>query len=550
MKQRLKTLGATLNQGLKKQIRQMRELNQLGVPARRRRQRQLTKERKPQRKTVSTVQPTGPKPQPAQEQHGFSQLANKESRVTLSQGDTNCSVLASETEPQVAVPQETQAVSLQFSEPKIRTYPEILQTQEDKQVPENIYDTLDTLTVGTSEQLTETREEAGLDVLETESFGQKEGAAEAAVSSVYKPVIEMLTGPSEGDFARKESWEETRNPGLEEGQKEMHADLFAPVMTAGLVEVVRESVNPDEKQPQGDFEGTYSDGFDNQLQGKGSLPGYRGGSYGSMEQQSVQKSTLQQTEEIDLLDLFGFYMSKLPILIATILIGALISGAFTYYFIPKKYTAVSRMYMISASSDSVVNLADLNLGASLSNDYVELMKSRPVVEEVINSLRLEYSYEQLLEMMSFSVVNNTRIVKISVTSTDPHEAMQIANEMARISKIQLPKVMDAPAPSIAEEAVLPAHKSSPSLSRNTMMGAMLLLFLVLGVLTVIYLMDDTVKTSEDVEKEFGFMPLTVIPEGTIDGLKKEEESRSARRRMRYWRKTKKKKKKKKKSGKE
>ena len=148
-------------------------------------------------------------------------------------------------------------------------------------------------------------------------------------------------------------------------------------------------------------------------------------------------------------------------------------------------------------------------------------------------------------MIGLSVVNNTRIVKISATSTDPYEAMQISNEMARVSKIQLPKVMDAPAPTIVEEAVLPAYKSSPSLSRNVMMGAMLLLVLVLGVLTVFYLMDDTIKTSEDVEREFGIMPLTVIPEGNIEGLKKSEESKSERR-MRYWKKTRKKKKKKKK----
>ena len=268
------------------------------------------------------------------------------------------------------------------------------------------------------------------------------------------------------------------------------------------------------------------------------------GSYSNMEQ-PTQRSSIQQTEEIDLIDLFGYYMSRLPLLIAAVVIGAMVSGLFTHYLIPNRYTAVSRMYMISASSDSVLNLSDLNLGASLSNDYVELMKSRPIVEEVIDTLGLEYTYEQVVGMIGLSVVNNTRIVKISATSTDPYEAMQISNEMARVSKIQLPKVMDAPAPTIVEEAVLPAYKSSPSLSRNVMMGAMLLLVLVLGVLTVFYLMDDTIKTSEDVEREFGIMPLTVIPEGNIEGLKKSEESKSERR-MRYWKKTRKKKKKKKK----
>lgn len=241
-----------------------------------------------------------------------------------------------------------------------------------------------------------------------------------------------------------------------------------------------------------------------------------------MEQQTVQKNThsLDDVQEIDLIDLFGYYMSRLWLLIAAVVIGAVIAGAYTFYLVPNRFTAVSRMYMISASSSSVVDLSDLNIGASLSNDYVELMKSRPIIEDVINELGLGYTYEQVLNMIRLDVVTNTRIIKISATSTDPEEAMNIANQMARIAKIRLPKIMDAPSPSIAEEAVLPTQKSSPSLSRNVMMGSMVLLFLVLAILTIQYLLDDTVQTSEDVEKEFGILPMTVIPEGTIEGLKK------------------------------
>lgn len=258
-----------------------------------------------------------------------------------------------------------------------------------------------------------------------------------------------------------------------------------------------------------------------------------------MEQQTGQRNIqpLDDVQEIDLIDLFGYYMSRLWLLIAAVVIGAVIAGAYTHYMIPDRFTAVSRMYMISASSSSVVDLSDLNIGASLSNDYVELMKSRPIIEDVITELGLEYTYEQVLNMIKLDVVTNTRIIKISATSTDPEEAMNIANQMARIAKIRLPKIMDAPSPSIAEQAVLPTQKSSPSLSRNVMMGSLVLLFLVLAFLTVQYLMDDTIQTSEDVEKEFGILPMTVIPEGTIEGLKKATDT--TRRSRRYFKKKKK-----------
>lgn len=232
----------------------------------------------------------------------------------------------------------------------------------------------------------------------------------------------------------------------------------------------------------------------------------------------------EKRDYIDLVDLFGFYMSRLPLLIAAVLIGTAAAGLITFFLVPDKYTATSRMYMVSASSDSVVNLADLNIGTSLSSDYVELMQTRPVVEGVIEELGLRYTYEQMLNMLNLSVVNNTRIVKISVTSTDPREAMNIANQMAKTSQVELPKVMEAPTPTIAELAVLPTNRSSPSLTKNVILGAAAALMLALLLLTIIYRMDDTLKTSEDLEKAFGIMPLSVIPEGKIGDIKKEPES--------------------------
>ena len=252
-----------------------------------------------------------------------------------------------------------------------------------------------------------------------------------------------------------------------------------------------------------------------------------------MNQDQITRQAEDQEVEIDLRELFAYYLSKLPLLIIAIVIGALIAGAVTIFLITDKYTATSRMYMVSASTDSVVNLSDLNLGTSLSSDYVELMKSRPVVEEVIEKLNLDMEYEDLLGMMDLSVVNDTRIVKISVTSTDPQQAMEIANQMAHTSKVRLPKVMDAPAPTIAEEAIVPQEKSAPSLKKNVMIGSLLCLVLILAVLTVRFITDDTIKSAEDLEKTFGIMPLSVIPEGEIAGLNKTEEP-TKRRKKRYY----------------
>lgn len=234
--------------------------------------------------------------------------------------------------------------------------------------------------------------------------------------------------------------------------------------------------------------------------------------------------------EIDLLELFSFYMTKLKWLIGAFLLCALIAGLCTQFLITPLYTATAKMYMVSAGSQSVVDLTDLNIGQSISNDYVELLKTRPIVESVIKEQDLEYSYKDLLKMLDLSVIQDTRIIVINATSAEPEEAMNIANALAEKGVSELPKLMETPEPHIAEYAVVPINKSSPSLTKNTMIGALIGLLVMLAIFTVQFLMDDTFKTAEDIQKEFGVMPLTVIPEGKIEGMEPEEAESKRRRR--------------------
>ena len=236
------------------------------------------------------------------------------------------------------------------------------------------------------------------------------------------------------------------------------------------------------------------------------------------------KDTRNEEMEIDLLELFSHFMTKIWWIVGAFIIGALIAGLLTAFVITPKYTATAKMYMVNSSSQSVVDLTDLNIGQSLSGDYVELLKTRPIVEGVIQEQNLQYSYNQLVGMMGLSVINETRIIQIDVTSPDPREAMQIANALADKGVSELPKLMETPAPHIAEYAIVPVNKSSPSLTKNTVIGALLATLLMLAIFTFQFLTDDTFKSAEDVEREFGVMPLTVIPEGKIEGLTASEDT--------------------------
>lgn len=224
-------------------------------------------------------------------------------------------------------------------------------------------------------------------------------------------------------------------------------------------------------------------------------------------------------EYIDLLDLFSFYLRKMFIIIAATVLGGVLAFLVSRYFMTPTYKATSKLYMVSASNDSLVNLSDFNIGSNLSEDYKELLLTRPIISRVTKKLELNYSYEQLTSMISISTVGSTRLLRIDVISTAPEEAMNIANQLATEAVYYIPEVMETAEPNIAEEAILPKSRFKPVYTKNVVIGALAMAILCVGILTVQYLLDDTLKTSDDIEKYLGVLPLSVIPEGKIEGSK-------------------------------
>ena len=245
-----------------------------------------------------------------------------------------------------------------------------------------------------------------------------------------------------------------------------------------------------------------------------------------MNQENQLTEQNSEETEIDLLEIFYLLRAKLVWLILAFVIGGVVAGSITHFLITPKYTATAKMYMISASSGSVLDLSDFNIGTSLSQDYTELIKIRPVFNEVIDNLNLGMEYEDLLKKVDISVVGDSRLLAVSVEDNDPKLAQSMVNELVDTAVTYIPKVMNASEnaqPTIAEYAVVPDEQSSPNLAKNTILGAILAMLLVAVVFVARMLMDDSLNTAEDVEKEFGIMPFTVIPEGDIEEISDEVE---------------------------
>lgn len=222
---------------------------------------------------------------------------------------------------------------------------------------------------------------------------------------------------------------------------------------------------------------------------------------------------------IDLTELFLVLWSKLHIILLSGILMALLAFVGTKLFITPMYTSVTKMYVLTKQEgSSSVTYSDLQTGTQLTKDYMELVKSRPVLEQVIAVLNLDMEPEQLNNMISVETATDTRIIKVQVESADPKEAKEIADAVRESVGIQITEIMDADAVNTVEEGNLPTSPSSPNLMKNMAVGGVLGIIIAMGIIVLIFILDDTIKTPDDVEHYLGLNVLTSIP--IQEGMKK------------------------------
>ena len=235
--------------------------------------------------------------------------------------------------------------------------------------------------------------------------------------------------------------------------------------------------------------------------------------------------------EIDLVELFYVLWERIGSILFSAFLGAVIAFCYTYFLVTPLYTATAKMYILSSSNNSVVNLSDLQISSSLRSDYQELLTSRPVIEKVIDSLGLNYSYKELAEKVTITNPKDTRILNVTVTTPSAQLSADIANQLVWQGQQDLPQIMKSEEPSIFEDAIVPATKSSPSFVKNTLIGALLAAMIYCAFIIFRFVTNDTIVTPDDIYKAFGVQPLATIPEGEIPGFGdnlKEEKSKQSK----------------------
>ena len=243
----------------------------------------------------------------------------------------------------------------------------------------------------------------------------------------------------------------------------------------------------------------------------------------------------EQEVEIDLREIIMYLMSHVVIIILSVLIGAFGMFLISSTLMEKKFESSTKIYVLNQQDNQTVTYTDLQTGSQLTKDYAELIMSRTVTTQVIADLDLQNKYpdmaeivpEDLAEMINVTTQQDTRILKITVTDTNPTRAQDIANAVRIAASNQIYQVMDIEAVNVVDYANLPEGPVSPNLLKNSVIGALIGFVLAVAIIVVRYLLDDTIKTPDDVERYLGLSVLASIPyDDTLDTGKKGRKKRN------------------------
>ena len=234
---------------------------------------------------------------------------------------------------------------------------------------------------------------------------------------------------------------------------------------------------------------------------------------------ALEAQTFEPEQEIDLIELLYRLMEKFLYIALVAIMGALIMGIYSFYIATPLYQATAKLYVVN-SKDSAINLSDLQIGSYLTSDYQEVFKTWEVHEMVKQELRLGYSYAELTKMLTISNPSSTRILNITVSSDNPEEAMNIANTYAQVSKKYISDTMSTDEPNILSVALRPLAPYTPNKTMNVLLGFVLGALLTVGIITVMFVMDDKIKTSDDLVKYTGIATLATVPAMTPNGAQR------------------------------
>lgn len=216
-------------------------------------------------------------------------------------------------------------------------------------------------------------------------------------------------------------------------------------------------------------------------------------------------------EEIDLKDVLNYFKNKILWIILVVILVVGIGNGYKALTRKPLYNSETSIILVSNNNQNTANLNELQANKNLVSTYSEIIKSRKVLEPVIENLFLDYSYNTLKSNVSVAAVGDTQLIKISVSDKDPYQAKQIADEIAEVFIKEVKDIYKLDNVKVVDRAVQANKPYNINYVKDNLIFIAIGLVLSSGIIFIIYYFDTTIKTSEEIESKLGLTVMGTVP---------------------------------------
>lgn len=220
-------------------------------------------------------------------------------------------------------------------------------------------------------------------------------------------------------------------------------------------------------------------------------------------------------EEINLKELFDYFVSKWFIIAITGLVFVVVGASYTVFLKTPMYNSYTTMVLTTNNENSNTNQSitqsDITLNKNLISNYRVIMKSHSILNQVINNLELNTSAEQLKKQVNVTTEDDTEIIRISVNSENAENARDVANEIARVFSNDVARYYSIKNVAIVDYAEVASNPYNISLLKTTVLALLIGIVLACAAIFIMFYFDTTIKSVEEIEGKIGLPTLGVVP---------------------------------------
>lgn len=219
-------------------------------------------------------------------------------------------------------------------------------------------------------------------------------------------------------------------------------------------------------------------------------------------------------ETIDLREYFHIIKKRAWIIGIITAVAIAVSAIVSFFVLNPVYEAKTTLIVTKEEQKDQTDMMtgdQLTVTQKLAVTYGEIIKSRTVLDQVIDKLNLDMTYEQVSSAINVSSVKDTQIISISVQDTNPKKASDIANAIPGIFTSEAKRVTKANGVEVIDKAIVPENPIKPNKVMNVAIAAVLGIMIGLFVVFLLEYMDTKIKTPADIEKHLGLPILGVVP---------------------------------------